>query len=163
MSVRDASRIRVYRPNVDTDADGSVEDNSNAAYVCIIGNVTWSGFKRQSVKTTCTESPVDGWGNIVETYRAGKFIDLGTLSFDVDFDPSQTDVINSWFRQTQNKNMRVDFPAETGETTGPKITLPSHATDMVPHTEALAQGDNSRSRATMTFKLAGDWTITNAV
>lgn len=160
--MRDASRIRVYRPNVDTDADGSVDDNANAAYVCVIGNVSWSGFKRQSVKTTCTESPVDGWGNIVETYRAGKFIDLGTLSMDVDFDPSLTDVINSWFRQTQNKNTRVDFPAEAGETTGPKITIPTHATDLVLHTEAMTQGDNARSRATLTLKLSGDWTITNA-
>lgn len=162
MAVRDASRIRVYRPNVDTDADGSADDNANAAYVCVVGNVTWSGFKRQSIKTTCTESPVDGWGNIVDTYRAGKFIDLGTLSFDVDFDPSESDVINSWFRQTQSKNMRIDFPAEAAETTGPKIILPSFATDMVLHTEALAQGDNARSRATMTFKLAGDWDIVDA-
>lgn len=160
--MRDASRIRVYRPNVDTDADGSADDNANAAYVCIIGNVTWSGFKRQSINTTCTESTVDGWGNIVKTYKAGSFIDLGTISFDVDFEPAQASVINSWFRQKQNKNMRIDFPAEAGETTGPKLTIPSHATDMVPHTEAMVEGDNSRSRATMTFKLAGDWTITDA-
>lgn len=162
MPVRDASRIRVYRPNVDTDADGSTDDNANAAYVCVTGNVSWSGFKRQGVKTTCTESTIDGWGNIVHTFRAGKFIDLGTLSFDVDYDPSTTDVVNSWFRQVLTKNMRVDFPAENGETAGPKLTMPSFATDMVPHTEALTEGDNARCRATMTFKLAGDWTITNA-
>ena len=161
--MRDASRIRIYRDNVDTDADGSADDNANAAYVCVIGNVSWSGFKRQGVKTTCTETPVDGWGNIVHTFRAGKFIDMGTLTMDVDFEPAQADVINSWFRQTLTKDLRVDFPAEAGESAGPKITIPTFSTDMTPITDALAEGDNSRSRATLVLKLAGDWTITDAV
>jgi len=160
--MRDASRIRIYRPNVDTDADGSTDDNANAAYVCVTGNVSWSGFKRQGVKTTCTETPVDGWGNIIHTFQAGKFIDLGTLTMDVDFEPATTDIINSWFRQTRTKNLRVDFPAEGNETAGPKITIPTFATDMTPITDALAEGDNARSRATLVMKLAGDWTITNA-
>lgn len=162
MIIRDGSRIRIKAPNADTDADGSVEDQSNSAYLCVTGNVSWSGFKRQSVKTTCTESPVDGWGNIVHTYRAGKFVDLGTLTMDVDFDPSTTSIVNALFRQTQNKNWEVHFPAEAGETTGPYITIPAHSTDLTPITDALAEGDNARSRATLVLKLAGDWTITNA-
>ena len=162
MTVRDASRIRIKHPNVDVDADGSVDDQTNAAYLCVTGNVSWSGFKRQSINTTCTESAVDGWNNIIKTYRTGKFIDLGTLTMDTDFDPSTTDKVNAAFRQTQNKNWEIHFPAEAGETTGPIITIPAHATDLTPITDAMAEGDNARSRATLVIKLAGDWTITNA-
>ena len=56
----------------------------------------------------------------------------------------------------------VYFPAESGETTGPIITIPGHFTDMTPITDVLAEGDNARSRATLVLKLAGDWAITNA-
>jgi len=162
MTVRDASRIRLKFPNVDVDQDGSYADDANSAYVCVTGNVSWSGFKRQTVKTTCTEATVDGWGNIVHTYKAGRFIDLGTLTFDVDFDPSTTNIILAAYRQTGNKNYEIHFPAEQGETAGPVIIIPGHFTDMTPMTEALSEGDSSRSRATMVLKLAGDWTITNA-
>lgn len=161
-SLRDASRIRIKHPNLDTDADGSVEDQSNAAYMCVTGNVSWSGFKRQSINTTCTETAADGWGNIVKTYRAGKFIDLGTLTMDVDFSPAVADKVNAAFRQTQNKNWRIEFPAESGETAGPVIVIPAHATDLTPITDVQAEGDNARSRATLVLKLAGDWTITDA-
>lgn len=162
MTVRDASRIRIKFPNIDVDADGSYADDANSAYVCVTGNVSWSGFKRQSIKTTCTEATVDGWGNIIHTYKAGRFIDLGTLTFDVDFDPSTTDIVNAAFRQTGNKNYEVHFPAEAGETTGPVITIPGHFTDMTPMTDALTEGDGARSRATMVLKLSGDWSITDA-
>lgn len=162
MTVRDASRIRIKLPNIDVDADGSYADDNNSAFICVTGNVSWSGFKRQSVNTTCTESTADGWGNIIKTFRAGKFIDMGTLTFDVDFDPSTTSIVNAAFRMTGNGNYKVYFPAETGETTGPIITIPAHMTDLTPHTDALAEGDNARSRATLVLKLAGDWTITDA-
>jgi len=160
--MRDASRIRLKLPDIDIDQDGSAADDANSAFVCVTGNVSWSGFKRQSIKTTCTETPVDGWGNIVHTYRAGKFVDMGTLTFDVDWDPDTEDLINGAFRMNLNKNYEVHFPAEVGETTGPVLTLPGHITDMTPMTEALTEGDGARSRATMILKLAGDWTITDA-
>lgn len=163
MTVRDASRVRIKLPNIDVDQDGSYADDANTAFVCVTGNVSWSGFKRSSIKTTCSESTVDGWGNIIHTYRAGRFIDLGTLTMEVDFDPSTTSIVNAAFRQTGTKNYQVHFPAESGETTGPIITVPGHFTDMTPITDVLAEGDNARSRATLVLKLAGDWTITNAV
>ncbi len=163
MTIRDASRIRIKLPNIDVDADGSYADDANSAFICVTGNVSWSGFKRQSINTTCTESTVDDWGNIVKTFRAGKFIDLGTLTFDVDFDPSTTSLVNAAFRMVGNGDYKVYFPEETGETTGPIITIPAHMTDMTLHTDALTEGDNARSRATLVLKLAGDWTITNPV
>lgn len=159
---RDASRIRIKLPNIDTDADGSYADDANAAFVCVTGNVSWSGFKRQSIKTTCTESPVDGWGNIIHTSRAGRFIDMGTLTMEVDFDPSTTDIVNAAFRQTGNRTYQVWFPPEAGETVGPYIDIPGHVTDMTPITDAMAEGDAARSRATLVLKLSGDWTIHNA-
>lgn len=162
MTIRDGSRVRIKLPNVDVDQDGSYADDANTAFVCVTGNVSWSGFKRQSIKTTCSESTVDGWGNIVHTYRAGRFIDMGTLTMEVDFDPSTTSIVNAAFRQTGNKNYLVYFPAESGETAGPIISIPGHFTDMTPITDVLAEGDAARSRATLVLKLAGDWTITNA-
>ena len=162
MTVRDAGRIRFKFPNIDVDQDGSYADDANASYVCVTGNVSWSGFKRQSIKATCTESPVDGWDNIIHVFKAGKFIDLGTLTFDVDFDPSNTDRVNAAFRQTANRDYRVEFPAEPTETTGPVIILPGHFTDMTPMTEAMAEGDSARSRATLVLKISGDWTIIDA-
>lgn len=162
-TVRDASRIRIKLPDVDVDQDGSYADDNNSAFVCVTGNVSWSGFKRQSIKTTCTESPVDGWGNIIHTFRAGRFIDMGTLTFDVDFDPEEDNIINAAFRQTANKDYEVHFPAEAGEATGPIIIIPGHFTDFTPITDAMAEGDNARSRGTCVIKLSGDWTITDAV
>ena len=160
--MRDASRIRLYFPNIDVDGDGSFADDANAGYVCVTGNVSWSGFKRQSVKTTCTESPVDGWGNIVHTFQAGRFLDLGTLTFDVDWTAAEDDIAHAAFRNTSNRNYRINFPAEAGETTGPVLLLPGHFTDFTPITNALSEGDDARSRATLVLKLAGDWTITDA-
>jgi hypothetical protein len=160
---RDASRIRIKLPNVDVDQDGSAGDDANAAFICVTGNVSWSGFTRQSVKTTCTESTVDGWGNIVHTYRAGSFIEMGNLTFDVDFTPDQQDRAIAAFRQKLNKNYEIHFPAEQGETTGPIISIPAHRSGFTPITNALGEGDDARSRATVSLKLAGDWTITDAV
>lgn len=162
MPVRDGSRVRIKFPNVDIDKDGSYADDANAAYICLTGNVSWSGMKRQSIKTTCSEATVDGWGNIVHTYRAGRFIDMGTLTFDVDFDPSTTSIVIAASRMNKTSNFEVQFPAETGETTGPKIVIPGFITDMTPITDVMAEGDNARSRCTLVLKLAGDWTITNA-
>ncbi len=163
MTVRDASRIKLFFPAVDTDADGSYADQANAGFVCVTGNVSWSGFKRQSVSTLCTENTVDGWGNIIKTFRAGRFIDYGTLTFDVDFDPVEANIPISAFKQTGNRNYRMDFPAEAGETTGPKITLPGHFTDFTPMTQALQEGDNARSRATMVLKISAEITYTAPV
>ena len=163
MPFRDSSRIRIKFPDIDVDADGSYADDANAAFACVTGNVSWSGFKRQTIKTTCTEATADDWGNIIHTYKAGRFIDMGTLTLDIDWSPSLTDIVNAAFRQTGNRDYEIHFPAEEGETTGPVITIPGHFTDMTPMTDALAEGDNARSRATMVLKLSGDWTIVDAV
>jgi hypothetical protein len=162
MPVRDASRIRFKFPNIDIDGDGSALDDASAAFICVTGNVSWSGFKRSSIKATCTESPVDDWGNIIHIYKAGRFIDLGTLTLDVDFSPDNEDVAHAAFRNTANRNYEIHFPAEAGETTGPVIVIPGHFTDFTPITDAMAEGDNARSRATLVLKLSGDWTITDA-
>lgn len=161
--MRDASRARFYFPDIDVDADGSYADDNNEAYVCVTGNVTWSGFKRQSIKETCSESPVDGWGNIIHQFRAGSFIDPGTLTLEVDWNPSTTDRVNAAFRNKRNRNYEVHFPAEVGESAGPEIVIPAHITDFVPMTPIMAEGDEARSRAQLVLKLSGDWTITDAV
>ena len=160
---RDAGRARLLFPDIDVDADGSYADDDNEAYVCVTGNVSWAGFSRGSMKTTCSESTADGWDNIIHTYKASKFVEMGTLTFDVDWLPSEDDIVNAAFRNTNNKNYRIDFPAEDGETTGPKITIPGHFTNMTPMTNILAEGDEARCRATLVLKLSGDWTITDAV
>jgi len=163
MPVRDAGRARMFWPNIDVDGDSSAGDDDNAGYVCITGNASWSGFTRQSIKTTCTESPVDGWGNIIHTYIAGRFIELGTLTFDVDWSPSEDDIVEAAFRNWQNRSYRIDFPPEVGETAGPKIAIPGHFQGFTPMTPFMAEGDEARSRATLVLKIAGDWTITDAV
>jgi len=161
MSYRDSSRIRLKMPNVDVDADGSAADDANAAFICVTGNFSWSGFTRQSIKTTCSESPVDGWDNVIHVYRAGRFLDLGTLTFDVDWDPAEDDIVNAAFRQKFNKNYEIHFPPEAGETAGPKIVVPGHFNGMTPITDVMADGESARTRATLVLKIAGDWTITD--
>lgn len=158
---RDAGRVRIKFPALSS--DGTAVGDIVTAYACVTGNVSWSGFKRSSIQTTCTETVADGWDNIVRTFRAGGFIDMGTLTLDVDWDPSNTDEVNSAFRERTNKNYQIDFPAETGETTGPTIVVPGHFTDMTPITDVLSDGDGARCRATLVLKLSGDWTITDAV
>lgn len=160
--MRDSSRARVYFPDVDVDADGSAADDNNEAYVCVVGNVTWSGMKRSSIKETCSETPADGWGNIIHKYRAGSFIDMGTLTMEVDWNPDSDDIVEAAFRSKLNRNIQIRFPAETGETTGPIITIPSHITDFTPMTPIMAEGDEARSRCQLVMKLSGDWTITDA-
>lgn len=162
IAVRDASRIRIYWPDIDIVGDNIDAVANTDGYVCVTGNVSWGGFKRQSIKTTCTETAVDGWGNIVHTYRAGRFIDMGTLTFDVDFDPTETSVVVGAFRNTANRTYRIDFPPEGVEVLGPRIALVGHFTDFTPLTNALSDGDDARSRATLVLKLSGDWVITNA-
>jgi hypothetical protein len=159
---RDAGRIRFKMPNIDVDGDGSAGDDANAGFVCITGNFSWSGFKRQSIKTTCTEAAVDGWDNIIHQFKAGGYIDLGSISFDVDWDASDDNIVHAAFRNRVNRDYEIHFPAEEGETTGPVITIPGHFTDFKPMTEALAEGDTARSRASVTIKIAADWTITPA-
>ena len=161
--MRDASRIRLYFPDIDVDGDGSFADDDNASFVCVTGNVSWSGFVRQSIKTTCSESAVDGWGNIIHTFKAGRFIDMGTLTFDVDWLASEDDLAHSAFRNTANRDYEVRFPAEVGESAGPVIVIPGHFTNFTPLTNVLSEGDDARSRATLVMKLSGDWTITDAV
>lgn len=163
MTIRDASRIRIYFPDIDIDGDGSAADENNDFHACVTGNVSWSGFTRQSTKTTCTESTVDTWGNIVHTYRAGAFIELGTLTFDVDWDADDdAGVYHAAFRNKQNRNYQIKFPAESGETTGPIITIPGHFVGFTPITNAMSEGDDARARATLQLKISGDWTITDA-
>jgi len=163
MPVRDAGRARMFWPNIDVDGDGSATDDDNEGYVCITGNASWSGFKRQSIKTTCTESPADGWGNIIHTYIAGRFVELGTLTFDVDWAPAENDRVEAAFRNWQNRSYRIEFPPEVGESAGPTIVLYGHYTDFTPMIGFMAEGDEARSRATLVLKLSGDWTITDAV
>lgn len=158
---RDAGRIRIKFPALSS--DGSAVGDIVTAYACITGNVSWSGFTRGSIETTCTEAIADGWDNIIRTYRAGGFIDMGTLTFDVDWDPSNDDSVNSAFRERSNKNYRVDFPAEPDEVTGPVLVIPGHFTNMVPMTDAMSDTDSARSRATLTLKISGDWSLTDAV
>lgn len=156
MADRDASRIRIQLPTQDTDGDGDI-DASTDTYLCVTDGPNWSGFTRSSVETTCSETTGDGWGNLVRTFRAGKLINMGTITLTVDWDPTGTTGGREFVAFMTNTSgvYKVKFPAEGAETAGPIINITGHMESFTPQGTVLADGQDSRSLAQMVLKISG--------
>lgn len=162
---RDASRIRLQLPLIDDTGDGT-PTTSTDTYVCITGNFSWTGFSRSSVRSDCSETTLDAFGNLVKTFTGGKEIDSGEISFDADWSPDALTTtggrLYAAFKSGLNGDYKIKFPAAVGETAGPIITVPGHVTKFTPMTSVMGDGDESRSRCNITIKISGAITITAA-
>lgn len=162
---RDAARIRLQLPLIDDVGDGT-PTTSTDTYVCVTGNCSWSGFSRESVRSDCSETSLDAWGNLVATYIGGKEIELGEFSCDVDFSPDVATAaggrLYAAFKSGLVGDYKLKYPAAVGETTGPILTLSACVTKFTPMTPIMGKGDESRSRASITLKISA-LTITAAV
>lgn len=156
MADRDISRVKLKYPDLDYDGDGTV-DTSSAFYACVFGGPNWSGFDKGMVETTCSNATLDDWGNIIRTWRSGRIIDLGTVQFDLDWDPNlvstEESLILAAFYDGREGDYLLEIPAEGTETAGPVITLSAIQTNFTPTGTILATGDEARSAASVTLKL----------
>lgn len=162
---RDASRIRLQLPTIDDVGDGTPTASTDT-YVCVTGNVSWSGFSRDAVRSDCSETTLDAFGNLFKAYIGGKEIEGGELSFDADWSP---DVLTTTggrllaaFYSGLVGNYKLKYPAAVGETAGPILTIPACVIKFTPMTGVMTTGDESRSRCSITLKIAGAMTITAA-
>ena len=155
MADRDASRIRIQLPTQDTDGNGTI-DAATDIHLCVTDGPNWSGFQRSSVEVTCSETTGDGWGNLVRAFRAGKMIDLGTITITVDWDPTGTTGGRELVAFMTNTSgiYKIKFPAEGAETAGPIINVTGHVESFTPQGTVLADGQESRSLAQMVIKIS---------
>lgn len=160
---RDSSRLRIQLPNIDSTGNGT-NDLGTSTYLCVTGNVSFSGFTRGTMETTCSETTADGWGNVWRIFRGGRFVDAGTLSFDVDWDPDTAagGLELAAFKDGNDTPQDYVFlaPVEAGETTALSLTFPAVVTSFTPQFGILEDGDESRMMASMELKLSGAPTIT---
>lgn len=158
MSDRDASRVRLkwFEQHIAGTGTPFAVDAASDVYICVTAGPTWSGFTKGDVETTCTEKTLDGWGNIIRAWRAGKIIDLGTLTFTVDWDPTLAtggrEMTAFWDGRTGD--VLFYFPAAAGESAGPIIAITSHVNKFVPQGQALADDNNARSTAEMAIRIS---------
>jgi len=160
MAIRDTSRIRVkfYEQTTAPTGSGAAPDPVDASsdvYMCLVDGPNWSGFTRGDVETTCSNTALDAWGNLIRQYEAGKLIDLGTLTLTLDWDPD-----NAYggreiaaFMDGRSGNLTIEFPAKLGETTGPVITANGYCNSCTPAGAVLTDDNNSRSTVELVFKL----------
>jgi hypothetical protein len=163
---RDASRLRVQLPLIDDTGDGTPTTTTDT-YVCVTGNLSWTGLSRDVVRSDCSETTLDAFGNLIKSYIGGKEIEGGEISFDADFMPDLLTTASgrllAAFYSGLVGNYKFRYPAAVGETTGPIITVPACVTKFTPMTPIMTTGDESRSRCSITLKVAGAITITAAV
>lgn len=163
--MRDASRARLQLPLIDDVGDGTPTASTDT-YVCITGNFSWTGFSRSTVRSDCSETTLDAFGNLVQQLKAGKEIKMGEISFDADWSPDDLDTVGgrlyAAFKSGLVGDYKLKLPAAVGETTGPIITIPSLVSKFVPMTSVMADGDEARSRCGLTLSIAADITITPA-
>jgi hypothetical protein len=155
MSNRDTSLIRVkfFLQNVDPSVPGT--DTGSDVYVCLVDGPNWSGFTRGDVETTCSETTLDDWGNLIRTFRAGKLVDLGTVTLTVDWDADDSYGGREFaaFMDGRTGDLLLEFPAASGETTGPIITLTGYCNSFTPAGTVLSEDDSARSTAELVYKL----------
>lgn len=158
--MRDASRIRVQFFPQDTDPTGSgpameAVTAGSDSYVCVYDGPTWSGFTRGNVETTCTETSLDGWGNLIRKFRAGKLVDFGTITFTVDWDPDDQYGGREFaaFMDGRTGDLKLYFPPEGTETTGPILILNGYCNSFTPSGTVLSDDNASRSAAQLVYKL----------
>ena len=163
---RDTSRVRIATPDMDFDEDGSV-DASSSFNLCVYSGPTWSGFTKEARIITCSESPTDPSGNLVEQIRAGTIVKTGTITLEVDWDPGEETAtasgiyggpLNAAFRNRLEGDFTLTYPADDSETTGPVLTIPATFTGLKFIGEVLAEGEEARSAAEIILKLTGQVT-----
>jgi len=162
MSNRDASRIKIkwYEQATapyGTDAAEEAVDPTSDVYACVTDGPTWSGFTRGDVETTCSNTALDPWGNLIRSYRAGKMVDLGTLTFTVDWDPDDTHGGREFaaFFDGRSGDLLVEFPPSSGETVGPILVLTGYVNKFTPQGTVLSDDNGARSTAEIVFRLSG--------
>ena len=155
MSNRDTSLIRVkfFLQNVDPSSPGT--DTGSDVYVCLVDGPNWSGLTRGDVETTCSETTLDDWGNLIRTFRAGKLVDLGTVTLTVDWDADDSYGGREFaaFMDGRTGDLLIEFPAASGETTGPIVTLTGYCNSFTPSGTVLSDDDSARSTAELVYKL----------
>lgn len=161
MANRDTSRIKIkwFEQTTAPTGSGAAPDAVDAAsdvYACVTDGPTWSGFTRGDVETTCSNTTLDGWGNLIRTFRGGHIVDLGTLTFTVDWDPDDTNGGREFaaFFDGRSGVLLVEFPAASGETTGPSLSLTGYCNKFTPMGTVLSDDQNARSLAEMVFRLS---------
>lgn len=160
MANRDASRIRIRffaqtTAPTGTGAAPDAVDASSNVYACVTDGPNWSGFSRGDVETTCSNTTLDAWGNLIRTYKAGSIVDLGTITFTVDWDPDDAYGGREFaaFMDGRTGNLLVYFPAGSGETTGPIITINGYCNSFTPAGTVLTDDSGSRSTAELVFRI----------
>lgn len=153
---RDTARVRIKLPLQDTDGGGS-DDLASDVYLCVTSGFTFSGFTRGSVNNTCSETTEDGWENIWMTYQGSRIINPGTFTCTVDWDIDDVyggrefvSLVNA-----TNGDLEVEFPAGSGETSGPVMTLSGHCTGFTPQGEILGEDDGARLTAEFQWQISG--------
>lgn len=167
MSNRDTSRIKVkfFSQTTAPTGTGPAPDPVTAGsdtYACVTDGPNWSGFARGDVETTCSNTTLDAWGNLLRTFKPGKIIDMGTMTITVDWDPLNVNGGREWaaFFDGRTGTLLIEFPAESGETKGPILNVPGYCNKFTPQGTVLSEGDGSRLTAELVWKLAGAITIT---
>lgn len=155
MSNRDTSLIKVKFFEQNTDPSSATVESGSDDYVCLIDGPNWSGFTRGDVETTCSQTSLDAWGNLIRQFRAGKLVDLGTVTLTVDWDPDDQYGGREFqaFMDGRTGDLVIEFPAESGETTGPIITVNGYCNGFTPSGTVLADDDAARSTAELVYKL----------
>ena len=156
MSNRDTSRIKIKWYEQKVSGTGTV-DVASDVYACVTDGPTWSGFSKGDVETTCSNTTLDGWGNLIRTFRSGKIVDLGTITFTVDWDPDDTwggRELSAFF-DGRSGNLMVEFPAAVGETTGPILVLTGYVNKFTPQGTVLSDDSGARSLGEIVFRISG--------
>lgn len=160
-SPRDTSRATITFPDLDLTGGGTVDVGSGFE-ACVFAGPTWSGFNKPETEITCSADAVDAWGNLIRTYRAGTMVDLGTLTFTLDWDIDNSTGGDGYgaFSGTPAGDFVFTLPAEGAEATGPVITIPGTITNFTPQGEVISEGENSRLLAEVTLRITGAMTFT---
>lgn len=160
MPIRDTSRIRVKffeQTSVPTGSGAAPDpvDTNSDVYMCLVDGPNWSGFTRGDVETTCSNTALDAWGNLIRQYQAGKMVDLGTITLTLDWDPDTAyggrEI--AAFMDGRSGNLLIEFPANAGENTGPVITVNGYCNSCTPAGTVLSDDQASRSTVELVFKL----------
>tara|TARA_R110000868_G_scaffold102246_2_gene281595 strand:+ start:6431 stop:6940 length:510 start_codon:yes stop_codon:yes gene_type:complete len=161
MAIRDTSRIKIRffaqttSPTGTSAIPDSVDATSNV-YACVTDGPTWSGFTRGDVETTCSNTTLDAWGNLIRTFQSGKIVDMGTVTFTVDWNPDDTNGGREFaaFMDGRSGDLLIEFPADVGETVGPYLTLTGYCNKFTPKGTVLSDDQSSRSLAELVYRIS---------
>ena len=157
---QDVSRIRIrfFEQDVTPTGTGPALENTDPgsdSFACVISGPTWSGITRGDVETTCTETGLDGWGNLIKKHRPGKLVDFGTITFGVEWDLDTAYGGREFATVMDGRvgNLVLYFPPEGSQTTGPTITLNGYCNRFTPAGTALSDDTGSKLTAEVQYKI----------